>query len=442
MKKIVMIFAAMAAVLSSCQKSELESVSVNDGKDIVLNISVSNPGASDTKALIKQGWVENDQIKIWFDANTGDTPDLVIKYDGSSKWTQDGTANNVPASGSGYVKAVYDNKVIVASKDNYSVSGNTLTFDIENWTFLTEIQVVVYGDDIDGTKPSDYTLSCDKFTPCTGYNVGESGITATTGTKGASVIGISNDGVDSKPGVAFVFATADYSSSSTEKKDFAFTLKDNTSGSEVTKVYTPNVAIEAKSGKSSIKALTIASSKFAVPTKGTAKATIDYEQVDVNWVQLWAGGPKFAEYNVGASSVTDGGHAMEFTEARKTGSNYVWGANWCTPSYGQMNELLLAAQGNSASNVTCKYCEYTTGDDIWGFKFTGKETGYTSNSVFFPAEDGDSSHGSANYWSATADGSNAWKMNLHYEDSVYDWFSGWDSREQDFPYFVRPVLLN
>lgn len=77
-----------------------------------------------------------------------------------------------------------------------------------------------------------------------------------------------------------------------------------------------------------------------------------------------------------------------------------------------------------------------------GFKFTGKETGYNGNSVFFPAQDGGSDYGGADYWSATADGSsNAWKMNLHY-DGDDDWFSGWDSREQDFPYFVRPVLVN
>ena len=290
MKKIVMIFAAMAAVLSSCNKNEIEPVSKNDGKDIVLNIRVSNPGADDTKALIKEGWVENDEIHIWFDARVGTetpplpgeqitptpigqaiigpsigpstspviTPDLVIKYDGS-KWTQEGTVKYVPNEGSGYVKAVYDNKVIVASKDNYSVSGNILTFDIENWTFLTEVQVVV--KDLTSDKASDYTLACDKFTPLAstgnGYTVGENTITSSSGTKGDAVTGISNT-----DGVAFVFATADYSTSSTEKKDFAFVLRDKTSGSEVTKVYKPNVAIEAKTNKSSIKALTIASTKF------------------------------------------------------------------------------------------------------------------------------------------------------------------------------------
>ena len=160
--------------------------------------------------------------------------------------------------------------------------------------------------------------------------------------------------------------------------------------------------------------------------------------MDVNWVQLWAGGPKFAEYNVDASSATEVGDTKTFTDATETGSDYVWGANWCTPSKDQMEELLLAAQGNSDSKVTCKYCEYTTGDDIWGFKFTGKETGYTGNSVFFPALD--SSGGSAVYWSATADGSNAWYMFLRYFEG--EWDSEWESFSQYGYRLVRPVLKN
>ena len=207
---------------------------------------------------------------------------------------------------------------------------------------------------------------------------------------------------------------------------------------KVTGGSTTAIMVTKKSGGVAVDRNTVYPIAFK-PTTGTAKATIDGEQVDVNWVQLWAGGPKFAEYNVGASSATDRGHSMEFTDAAETGSNYVWGANWCTPSYDQMNELLLAAQGNSGSKVTC---EYTTGDDIWGFKFTGKETGYTSNSVFFPAEDGRSDAGAASYWSATDNGSEAWRMNLHYEASVDDWFSNWDSRNPYFSGFVRPVLKN
>lgn len=169
-------------------------------------------------------------------------------------------------------------------------------------------------------------------------------------------------------------------------------------------------------------------------TKGVAKRTGD---IDVNWVQLWADGPKFAEYNVGANSATDVGTTMTFTDATKTGADYVWGANWCTPSKDDMDELLLAAQGNSSSKVTCNYCEI---DGKWGFKFTGKETGYEENSVFFPAQDGGGSYGYAFYWSATAIGSEPWYMLLYCDYGI--WYSDWYSLDKGYDCLVRSVLKN
>lgn len=285
MKKIVMIFAAMAAVLSSCQKREIESVSVNDGKDIVLNICVSSPGVDDTKALIKTGWAANDEISIWYDSNVQETPDLVVTYNGE-KWIQKQGATvsgNTPSTGTGkYAKSLYNGTVKVASKDEYTYENNTLTFNIANWKFLTELQIVVKG--LTSDKASDYTLACDKFTPLAtgaGYTVGSDAITASAGTKGVAVTGISNT-----DGVAFVFATADYSSSSTDKKDFTFTLKDNTSGSEVTKVYKPNVAIEAKTNNAAIKALTIESSKFTAPVPANMYVVIEAKYDGNTWTTL------------------------------------------------------------------------------------------------------------------------------------------------------------
>ena len=73
-------------------------------------------------------------------------------------------------------------------------------------------------------------------------------------------------------------------------------------------------------------------------TTGVAKATIGGVETDVNWVQLWEGGPKFAEYNVGASSAADLGITMTFTEA--TSAEYLWGANWCTPNRDRMETCL------------------------------------------------------------------------------------------------------
>ena len=175
--------------------------------------------------------------------------------------------------------------------------------------------------------------------------------------------------------------------------------------------------------------------ELKVPTTGTATRKGD---IDVKWVQLWADGPKFAEYNVGANSATDVGTTMTFTDATKTGADYVWGANWCTPSKDDMDELLLAAQGNSSSKVTCNYCEI---DGKWGFKFTGKETGYEENSVFFPAqEDGGGSYGYAFYWSATVIGSEPWYMLLYCDYGI--WYSDWYSLDKGYDCLVRSVLKN
>ena len=172
-------------------------------------------------------------------------------------------------------------------------------------------------------------------------------------------------------------------------------------------------------------------------TIGTAKATIDGKQVDVKWVQLWSGGPKFAEKNLGATSATGVGNTYQFSA---TGANdkaaTTWGDNWRTPSQGQMNELMKAATSGGSTKVKCQYIEE---GGVFGFKFTGNGD-YASNSVFFPAQSGYSFHGHAYYWSGSANGSKAWYMLLY--NRYGNWFSDWNSDYQDNNYLVRPVLKN
>ena len=121
--------------------------------------------------------------------------------------------------------------------------------------------------------------------------------------------------------------------------------------------------------------------------QGEAKAT---GIGNVRWIQLWEGGPKFAEKNVE--------NPMLQADALKTGDDYVWGANWCTPSQDDWEELRLAANTESEM-VTCEYIEK---GGTYGFKFTGKTEGYTSNSVFFPAPDANSEGGTVFYWWTTS----------------------------------------
>ena len=246
----------MVAVLSSCNKNEIEPSDNNTCANLKLDVTVSYPGEQ-TKALIKQDWANEDQIKIWYDTNNGETPNLVIKYDGTG-WDTEGTPTTPSASGT--LKAVYSGNVTVAANGiSYTYAGGTISFNISEWIFLTEVQVVV--KDLDDTNADKYTLACDKFTPFTGYNVGTDAITATVGTKNTAVTGISND-----DGVAFVFATAEYSSVFT---DFIFTLTDNTSGT-VVKKYTANNPLPENT--SVIKAIKIAGSKFVATTHASSVA--------------------------------------------------------------------------------------------------------------------------------------------------------------------------
>ena len=130
-------------------------------------------------------------------------------------------------------------------------------------------------------------------------------------------------------------------------------------------------------------------------TTGTAKATIGGEDTDVNWVQLWENGPKFAEYNVGATSATeyggyycwgkttnkdangaykDGTDALTGTDDTATN---LWGSKWRMPTKAELEALL--------NNQNCT-CTWTTQNGVIGLLCKGKEnTDYSSNSIFLPA---------------------------------------------------------
>lgn len=167
------------------------------------------------------------------------------------------------------------------------------------------------------------------------------------------------------------------------------------------------------------------------PVSGEAEAFID-GKIDgkpqtVGWVQLWAGGPKFAKQNVAKR--------MNWTTAVK---NKFWGGNWRVPT---KDEMGLSA--NDTVNVKKVNAVYCIENGVLGFKFTGITPGYTNVSLFLPANSGAlDSYGEATYWTATQVGSNkaGYQLSLigggdvvancHYADHGYDGDS-----------YVRPVLV-
>ena len=442
MKKIFIAIAAMAAVFASCQKTEISDSSSNE---IKLDITVADLGSDSpaTKAKIKSGWTNGDQISIYYDTNTEKAFDL--SYDGS-KWTGPESIT-APDNASGNVKCLYNGDVKVASTVAYTYSGSTLSFNINSWTFLTEIQVVVTG--LSSSDAANYTLACDKFTPLSGdgYAVGSDAITASKGTKGAAVTGIANT-----DGVAFVFATADYSDS---EQNFLFTLANTTDAlkTRVVKGYSFNKTIAA--GTSQIKAYKIAYTKFQEA------------------VQLWADGPYWAYNNVGAESGTGYGYyfAWGYTDgyvrnssndgwvkaadsfssitfdatgfsdyqshtfADMTAAN--WGSNWRMPTKDELKTLI----NNDSSNKSS--VSYVT-EGIKGIKITGTETGYTANSIFLPATGNGNNSDLISagvcgfYWASTQKNiTSAWYLYFNPDSDNPSSFI--DCRNKCRGYTVRPV---
>ena len=192
-------------------------------------------------------------------------------------------------------------------------------------------------------------------------------------------------------------------------------------------------------------------------TTGTAKAKLDgTNEVDVNWVQLWANGPKWATINVGVTSTTAtgaaayggyydwGGTTSKSTTDYYNGTDYdndgnlptnydtatkLWGSNWRMPTKDELTKL----------KDNCTWSTFSS-----GYTITGKGD-YASNSIFLPAAGYFNYNnkivyvaGSQGYyWSSTPSGSNiAWYLYF---------FSGSQSvsyHDRKAGYSVRAVLVD
>lgn len=152
----------------------------------------------------------------------------------------------------------------------------------------------------------------------------------------------------------------------------------------------------------------------------------------IGWVQLWPGGPKFATENVKDK--------MTFTDACKTGDEYVWGKNWRTPN----GEELAPLYKENAVNTENVSAVYKQSNGSYGIEFTGVQPGYTNNKIFLHGEGKmDATGGQWTYLTST-DKNNAKTWNFFFwvaehEDGlrifIYE-----DENYTISNYMVRPVL--
>lgn len=146
---------------------------------------------------------------------------------------------------------------------------------------------------------------------------------------------------------------------------------------------------------STTKADGLKAGKYYTLTTGMTKGSAENKLGEtISWVQLWAGGPKFATKNVA--------EAMTWTDATKTGDQYVWGANWRTPTKDELNFVdAKEGTGKYDFNPLNTKAEVKVQNGVPGILYTGIQPGYTDKSIFLPAQSGDESWFSACYWSST-----------------------------------------
>ena len=173
------------------------------------------------------------------------------------------------------------------------------------------------------------------------------------------------------------------------------------------------------------------------PTKGTETATLsDGTTEPVDWVQLWAGGPRFATKNVAEE--------MTWTDATKTGKEYVWGENWRTPTAEEVEVEggLLFDWSTGQAQAGSPTFTFTIAPD--GTEetvvFTGVQPGYTKNTLILYKKVVNG-YNQFDFWTSTKFEGWGCKFIIWRKDNM-TWGFGISKRHDPNKekYLVRPVL--
>lgn len=215
-------------------------------------------------------------------------------------------------------------------------------------------------------------------------------------------------------------------------------------------VYNGDVLIsQTTSGLSAGKYYTITS----VPTKGQSHATINGKDELVGWVQLWPGGPRFATKDVDKK--------MTWTEAAKSGTEFVWGENWRTPNakeitevvkdsdgkilfggllakWDEDNQTFIAAEGSPSVKLEQKDVNHVEEDIV---TFTGVYPGYTKTQLTLYNQIGTDDYSYFDFWTTSESSGYGCKFGITiYENMILAF--GIDQRQnKDKKKLVRPVLV-
>ena len=393
-----------------------------------------------TEPAVKRGMV--------LKANVEDTDTRATITDTEGKWKFAFATKDVVKVGNDQVEGYYtftnDGTVFASADALQTTKAATWCAYFPSETINLENQS---GDFADVAK--NYALAGATASATTGSD----GLTVTMKAKAAvlCIVGVNNDDILD---INVKDADGKYVSGFTAKKnsaDFRVQTSDakvsllNASDAGVYYVVVPaGVKLSVYNGKTLIKAtkaegLTAGKYYTLLTGKTTGSETNSLGET-ISWVQLWAGGPKFATQNVAEK--------MTFTEACKTGDAYVWGNKWRTPTLDELNFVNAThdAKYNLIITPIKTKVEVRSQDGVVGLLYTGIQPGYTDKTLFLPTE-GSEGHLSVVYWASTVIkegyGTSLGFIIFKDAESATIGMYNWDEDTYMTPttkYLVRPVL--
>ena len=161
----------------------------------------------------------------------------------------------------------------------------------------------------------------------------------------------------------------------------------------------------------------------------------------IDWVQLWAGGPKFATENVAEE--------MTWYDAKKTDDDFAWGKNWRTPTIDEeCGEGKLNCTWNEKYEpipvAGSPYFELKEQNGYQTVVFTGVQPGYTKNTLTLYDKAQPGTH-HFDFWTASENTGYGVRFFITaYEDGNEVKITGFGKSPLDNKnkkYWVRPVLV-
>ena len=354
-----------------------------------------------TEPVVKRGMV--------LKANVEDTDTRATITDNEGKWKFAFAKNDMVKVGNNKVESYY------TFKNNGTVFEST---DAKQTTLAANWCAFFPGEKIDLTNQSgDFADVANKYAlagATASATTGSDGLTVTMKAKAAvlRIVGVNKDdildiNVKTADGKYVSGLTADKKSAGfkVDKSDTKVSLLSKQGAGVYYVVVPAGVKISVYNGNeplysgdkpmSTTKADGLKAGKYYTLTTGKTKGSAENKLGEtIDWVQLWPGGPKFATKNVA--------EAMTWTDATKTGDQYVWGANWRTPTKDELNFVdAKEGTGKYDFNPLNTKAEVQVQNGVPGILYTGIQPGYTDKSIFLPRQSGDESWFSACYWSST-----------------------------------------